>query len=393
MFLFIPLIVSKEYIYNSKGYYSFGANKDDILTFTLQDNERAFIFSSTSQKDCFSFPERINYSSIPLDLRALSFDDPSFQIKITSQINISIWIINKLFCHPNSIFVMASYEYSLDIKPNIGKFLNQDSYNYCIFSPSLLKEYRKVSFDQQKSESSSSYSKCNIYSANVLTPDYQTEGQYIEGIFSFSFFLKISIPANSAISMYQTIKMSFIDENTDYSFVKSSSESFFSTVYYYNNDSFIHNDDWIEDIKFSYTNRPLKKFSWIWIVVVLFIMIILLLLSLFIIYIVIRKRNGSSMSSNQEVESEECIPDAQSIDQFTGELGNENNIEVYENTKNSKKNKQIKSKSDTIEKRKDPIDDNPYCISNLPEDINNLESSESIDPNVIEINPYSLPKA
>lgn len=393
MFFLIPFICAQEYIYNTKGYYSLEASKNDILSFFLQSNERAFILTSKNQNACFMFPNILNRSIIPTDFNSFSFDNSDFKINVLSDVNVSIWIIYKSFCHPNSIFVMSSYKYSLQIRPNIESieyFNDENVFNYCIFSPSHLNEYRKVSFEQQKPEGSSSFSKSNIYSASVITPDYQTEGRFIEAILSNSFFIKISIPASSN-SFDQVVKMSFIDEKVqDNSFVQPRDNSFYSSSYYYIDDEFTRNTDWIDDVKFSFEKYKMKKFSWVLIVIILFVMIILLLLSLFIIYIVIRKRNGSGAQSTQEEQGEECIPDAQSIDQLQGEPNEENNEENQsndENTKNKHKKKDLES--DNI---KDNTTSNPYSITNITEETNE-DDSDTIDLNVVEINPYSLPSA
>lgn len=387
MLFLISFVFASEHYYNSKGYYSLRASKNDILSFSLQNTERAFIFSSLNQNECFIFPEYIDHSAIPVDMKAFGFDNSNLRINISSNVNISIWIIQKSFCHPNSIFIMASYKYSLQIKPKIKKndYINEDNYfNYCIFSPSLLEEYRKLSFRQQKT-TTSSFSKCNIYSMNVFTPDYQTEGEYIEAVLSNSFFLKISTPADSN-SSNQIIESSFIDEKSqDNTFISTNSNSFYSFTYFYTDNKFVQYKDWIDNSIFNYKNPERKKFSWVWIVIILIAMIILLLLSLFIIYFVIKKRNGSSSESVHEDPTDECIPDAQSINQIPAELNDED--DEKENSKEKVKNKKLKQSNGNKNQ-----DDNPYSMVNVVED-GNQEDSETIDPNVVEINPYSLPKA
>lgn len=393
MLILIPFIYAREYYYNLKGYYSLSASEHDVLSFSLLNDERAYIFSSLNQYDSFIFPDSIDNNNIPTEFNAFSFDDSIFRLETKCSVNISIWIIEKNFCNSNSLFIMFSYRFSLQIKSRIDNNNKDKFFNYCIFSPSLLGEYRKVSFKQQKPLESSSFSKCNIYSMNVHAPDYQTEGEFIEAILSNSFFLKISIPANN-ISSNQVIESSFVNEKVqDNTFISSRANSFYSFTYFYTNNSFIKGNDWVDDIGFSFKNLELKKFSWVWIVFFLLIMIILLLLCLFVVYMVIKKRNGSSSESIHEDQEEECIPDAQNINQITGELNDAENNEKVE-TKNDRENienEPIKQKSEKETTNKNQ-NDNPYSIHNLDDDINQ-EDSETIDLNVVEINPYSLPKA
>ncbi|OHT03599.1 hypothetical protein TRFO_28967 [Tritrichomonas foetus] len=111
-------LINQRYDFTQTGSFFLSARDSDHLVFDYKESFQTFIFTSCNMNSCIEVGGHENSKQFSdYDLKGISFDQKSFQIKFLSDANVSIWILPPKMCHLTSLFVMSKSDFTVKIRP------------------------------------------------------------------------------------------------------------------------------------------------------------------------------------------------------------------------------------------------------------------------------------